>query len=261
MSVHGSVLVIALLVLLVGSLPAAADTAAQPLPFAQDWSNTGLITVNDDWSGVPGVIGYRGDALVAAPGADPQTITADGSAVPDVNANQTNPNGFTTGGVSSSRSPTPWSRCRDRAPPTRRTWCSRSTPPTRPTSRSSTTSVTSTAPPTTSSSRSRSSTGPYTNLPAGYVADATTGPSLATQVTPVSVMLPGAAPLQILKGAGLRALIESLPERERYTYVFDGNSQVLDHILISDALDDHAWDFDVVHVNSEFHDQVSDHEP
>ena len=35
------------LVLLVGALPAAADTTPQTLPFAQDWSNTGLITAND----------------------------------------------------------------------------------------------------------------------------------------------------------------------------------------------------------------------
>ena len=37
------------------------------------------------------------------------------------------------------------------------------------------------------------SSGNFTNLPAGFVADATTGPSLATLVTPVSVQLPAAA--------------------------------------------------------------------
>ena len=37
------------------------------------------------------------------------------------------------------------------------------------------------------------STGHFTNVPAGFVADATTGPSLATLVTPVSVVLPAAA--------------------------------------------------------------------
>ncbi len=36
-------------------------------------------------------------------------------------------------------------------------------------------------------------TGAWTNLPAGYIADATSGPSLATLVTPVSVTLPAAA--------------------------------------------------------------------
>ena len=36
------------------------------------------------------------------------------------------------------------------------------------------------------------SVGNFTNVPAGYVADATTGPSLATLVTPISVTLPAA---------------------------------------------------------------------
>ena len=40
--------------------------------------------------------------------------------------------------------------------------------------------------------------GDYTNLPAGFVADATTGPSLATLVTPVNVALPSAADNQAL---------------------------------------------------------------
>jgi hypothetical protein len=70
---------------------AFADTTAQTLPFAQNWANTNLITVNNDWSGVPGIIAYRGDDLTAATGVDPQTITADGSATPQsVAANQTN---------------------------------------------------------------------------------------------------------------------------------------------------------------------------
>jgi predicted extracellular nuclease len=57
-------------------------------------------------------------------------------------------------------------------------------------------------------------------------------------------------------------LPRTLPLPERYTYVFEGNSQVLDHILLSRALaEPHAYDYDVVHVNSEFADQASDHEP
>jgi predicted extracellular nuclease len=48
----------------------------------------------------------------------------------------------------------------------------------------------------------------------------------------------------------------------RYSYVFDGNSQVLDQILVSDHLFDGApFAYDVVHANSEFWDQASDHEP
>src|SRR5437867_2924645 len=71
--------------------------------------------------------------------------------------------------------------------------------------------------------------------------------------------------LTTLKGSGdleLHALIEILEESERYTYVFDGNSQVLDHILFSDNLFTHfQFEYAVVHVNSEFPDQASDHEP
>jgi hypothetical protein len=46
--------------------------------------------------------------------------------------------------------------------------------------------------------------------------------------------------------------------------VFEGNSQVLDQILVSSrGMTRHAPRYDVVHVNSEFADalQASDHEP
>ncbi len=70
------------------------------------------------------------------------------------------------------------------------------------------------------------------------------------------------APLQTLKSAPLVDLIEILPEGERYSYVYEGNSQALDHILVSPFLAQQPANFyDVVHVNSEFADQVSDHEP
>ncbi len=68
-----------------------------------------------------------------------------------------------------------------------------------------------------------------------------------------------------LRGSGdlmLHPLIETLPQNERYSYVFEGNSQTLDHILLSDNLFTHfSFVYDVVHVNSEFPDQASDHEP
>jgi hypothetical protein len=69
-------------------------------------------------------------------------------------------------------------------------------------------------------------------------------------------------PLTALKGSNLVDLMETLPENERYSYVYEGNSQALDHILVSRNLADHpATVYGVVHVNSEFADQVSDHEP
>ncbi len=42
--------------------------------------------------------------------------------------------------------------------------------------------------------------------------------------------------------------------------MFEGNSQVLDHVMATGALAARA-SFDVVHVNAEFSDQASDHEP
>lgn len=68
--------------------------------FSQDWSNIGLITANDDWSGIPSLIGYRGDGLTSVIGSDPQTVLLDGSGTPvDAIANQTNPDTLITGGI------------------------------------------------------------------------------------------------------------------------------------------------------------------
>lgn len=61
--------------------------------------------------------------------------------------------------------------------------------------------------------------------------------------------------------AVLATLMELLPGEERYSYVFDGNSQVLDQILVSSSLLALDPEYDVVHVNSEFFAQASDHEP
>ena len=68
-------------------------------------------------------------------------------------------------------------------------------------------------------------------------------------------------PLSIVKSAGLHDLIETLPQSERYSYVFDGNSQTLDHILIGDSTFARPYTYDSVHVNSEFAVQASDHDP
>lgn len=79
---------------------AFANTTAQTLPFSQDWTDGSLIVTDDDWSLVPGIMGYRGDNLTSATGVDPQTLLMpDDSGVVDVNANQTNPNTFSTGGA------------------------------------------------------------------------------------------------------------------------------------------------------------------
>ena len=67
--------------------------------FNQTWSPVTQITNDDDWANVISMQGFRGDGLVSGTGVDPQTITANGQSVLDVNANETNPNTFNTGGV------------------------------------------------------------------------------------------------------------------------------------------------------------------
>jgi predicted extracellular nuclease len=68
---------------------------------------------------------------------------------------------------------------------------------------------------------------------------------------------------KILEGDGeLWSAIKSLPRSERYTYDYQGNEQVLDQILISPAIRRGCdFDYDSVHINSEFNDQISDHDP
>ncbi|MBL1203429.1 MAG: hypothetical protein FWK04_31260 [Nostoc sp. GBBB01] len=68
-------------------------------------------------------------------------------------------------------------------------------------------------------------------------------------------------PVSILESAGLTSLIETLPQNERYTYNFEGNAQTLDHILVSNNLLGKLDAYDVVHINSEFTEQDSDHDP
>lgn len=173
-----------------------ANETAQVVPFTQNWTNTGLITTNHDWSAVPGIIGYRGDNLTTGIGVDPQTIVTDGSATPvDVTANQTSPDTFISGGVNEYEITNPVVALQG--------------------------SGTADAPHIVINLNTSGTTnlnvaynlrdidgavddavqaialqyrignaGNYTNIPAGFVADATTGPSQATLVTPVSVGLP-----------------------------------------------------------------------
>ncbi len=69
------------------------------------------------------------------------------------------------------------------------------------------------------------------------------------------------APVQTLVNAGLTDLPATLPDAERYTYVYQGNSQVLDHLVLSLPLVSAGYSYDIVHVNSEFPAPLSDHEP
>ena len=59
---------------------ALANSAPQTLPFTQNWADPALISAADNWDGVPGVIGYLGDidpAATAVTNIDPQTLLLD----------------------------------------------------------------------------------------------------------------------------------------------------------------------------------------
>ncbi|WP_435187114.1 endonuclease/exonuclease/phosphatase family protein [Streptomyces sp. bgisy126] len=60
-------------------------------------------------------------------------------------------------------------------------------------------------------------------------------------------------------GGALYPAVKSLPRGERYSYVYQGNSQVLDQILTSPGI--RHFEYDSVHINAEFADQDSDHDP
>ena len=64
---------------------------------------------------------------------------------------------------------------------------------------------------------------------------------------------------KLTEGGALVALMTTLPVDERYSYVFQGNSQTLDQILVGGRMK--TVDYDVVHINAEFFDQASDHDP
>ncbi len=69
--------------------------------------------------------------------------------------------------------------------------------------------------------------------------------------------------LDILRGAELVNMIDRADEKERYTYSFQGNSQVLDHILVTNNMAD-SMKVDIVHINADFTDmggRASDHDP
>jgi predicted extracellular nuclease len=70
------------------------------------------------------------------------------------------------------------------------------------------------------------------------------------------------SPLEILE-QNLYNLTKKLPGDERYTFIFEGNSQSFDHILVSPRLQRQAA-IDIVHVNAEFASipsRASDHDP
>lgn len=183
----------------IGTKKVSATNTPQTLPFSQDWTNVGLITTNDDWSGVPGIVGFLGNYDAAAPtNVDPRTlltpfVTNDVDAI----ANQTNPDTLASGGVAEFEITNPTVALNG--------------------------SGTADAPSlviylnTTGQSNIQftcnirdidnsidnsvqqidvqyrvGGTGNYTSVPGGYIADASAGPSM-TMTTPLNLTLPAAA--------------------------------------------------------------------
>lgn len=71
-----SVAVLAGIAIAISSSTVLSNNITQPLPFYQNWSDLNLITVLDDWSSVPGIIGFTGSGLTNLVGVDPQTLIA-----------------------------------------------------------------------------------------------------------------------------------------------------------------------------------------
>lgn len=178
---------------------AFADAVPQALPFSQDWSNTGLITVNDDWSGVPGILGFLGDnAATSVTGVNPTALVGDSSGVVDVIANQANPNTQTAGGVAEFQIADPVVALQGSGtadfPHLRihlNTIGYQSV--TFACNLRDVDGAADNAVQPIAVQYRVGNAGSWTNLAGGYVADATTGPSLATLVTPISIVLPGDA--------------------------------------------------------------------
>jgi hypothetical protein len=178
-----------------------ALAAAVALPFTQAWSDTGLISRDDDWSGVAGVVGHRGDGLTAAAGADPRLVVADGSGTPlDVNANEPDPLAVgLAAGVSEFQLPDPVVALQGSATAgaphlvlsidTR----GHSGVTIRYRLRDIDASSVANAGQPVALQYRVGERGDFTSLPGAFVADATTGPGAATLVTPVSAVLPAPA--------------------------------------------------------------------
>jgi len=168
--------------------------------FFQDWSNAGLITADDNWTGVASIMGYRGDSLTASTGVNPQTVTAaDDTGVVDVIANQTNPNTNSSGGVAefdgianrtialqgSGTADAPYLQLYLNATGRENIVLTFNV-------RDLDGSTDNAVQPVAVQYRIGES-GSWTDLPTAFVADGTTGPSLATATTAVSVTLPAGA--------------------------------------------------------------------
>ncbi|ARJ50420.1 endonuclease/exonuclease/phosphatase family protein [Staphylococcus lutrae] len=69
--------------------------------------------------------------------------------------------------------------------------------------------------------------------------------------------------LTTLESFGLTNMVNQVPQNQRYSYVYQGNTQTLDHVLVSNHLSAQTQ-LDMIHVNSDFTEgsgRASDHDP
>ncbi len=178
----------------------SATNTPQALPFSQNWT-ANLITTNDDWSPVAGIVGFLGDYTAASPtGVDPRTLLDPFTTVAvDVIANQSNPDTLTNGGVAEFDGiPNPTIALNGSGTADAPyiviylNTTGQSNIRVRYNARDLDGSVDNAIQQINTQFRA-GGVGNFSNVPGGYIADATTGPSQATLVTPVDVTLPAAA--------------------------------------------------------------------
>ncbi|MCA6109806.1 Ig-like domain-containing protein [Bradyrhizobium cenepequi] len=166
----------------------------------QDWSNAGLITTNDDWSGVPSIEGYLGQDITTATGTDPRTLALDSTVANDLDAiaNQSNTT-ITNGGVAefdgianptialqgSGTADAPYIILYLDATGRQDVHLQFNARDIDGTADSSIQQL--------NVQYRIGETGAWSNVPGGYIADATSGPSASSMVTPIDVTLPAAA--------------------------------------------------------------------
>lgn len=164
----------------------------------QDWSDIGLLTASDDWSQVQSITGFLGDGMIgSATGVNPSNVTGTSVSI-DVIADQNNSNTLTSGGVAEFHlaNPTVALQGSGTAGAPYLAFYLNST------GRENVT-LSFTARDIDGSGDNAvqqiavqyriGDTGPWINVPAGYVADASTGPGLAMLETAVTVTLPAEA--------------------------------------------------------------------
>lgn len=178
----------------------SANNTPQTLPFSQDWT-TNLITANDNWSPVQGIEGFLGQDLTTATGTDARTLLTTSAAVNDLDviANQTNPNTLANGGVAEFEAitnPTVALQGSGTADAPHLIIYLNTTGQSNVRVAYNARDIdgsTDNAIQQINTQYRIGSTGDFINVPGGYIADATTGPSTATLVTAVAVTLPAAA--------------------------------------------------------------------